>query len=303
MSGDRTKFKKEKKLIYGLHPEGILEIKIHDPKKKNAFFLQTMVQFQKVFQLANEDDRVKCIVLHGGEDFSAGNDIEAFEIGREDVEEVDEVAKDLINKGLVAFCDSFLLLEKPLVVLVKGLAIGIGFTILSMADFVYCTSTAKFFTPFMQSFQSPEGGSTVMFPKLFGPRFANELILQDRLMTAKEAFDYGFVNGVLSDIPKGDFFDLMKLPCIPKLIKNDVQTMVTAKRLFMQGLDKDHMKAVFRREGDALHKIWLDPRFPDKMMAYLLSLNNKPVQRKKKATKASATSTTATEKAKERPKL
>ncbi len=42
MSGDRTKFKYDSKLIYGLHPEGILEIKLHDPKKKNAFFKKTM---------------------------------------------------------------------------------------------------------------------------------------------------------------------------------------------------------------------------------------------------------------------
>ena len=86
MSGDRSQFKKKSKLIYGLHPEGILEIKIHDPKKKNAFFYNTMVKFAELFTEANNDDKVKCIVLHGGQMFSAGNDVEAFQIGYEDYE-------------------------------------------------------------------------------------------------------------------------------------------------------------------------------------------------------------------------
>jgi hypothetical protein len=42
MSGDRTKFQYSSKLIYGVHPEGIMEIKLHDYKKKNAFFTKTM---------------------------------------------------------------------------------------------------------------------------------------------------------------------------------------------------------------------------------------------------------------------
>ncbi len=69
---------------------------MHDPKKKNAFFFKTMQKFAELFDNANKDDRVKCVVLHGGEIFSAGNDVEAFEIGRKDLDNVSKIARDLI---------------------------------------------------------------------------------------------------------------------------------------------------------------------------------------------------------------
>jgi enoyl-CoA hydratase/carnithine racemase len=210
-----------------------LEIKLHDPKKKNAFFEKTMSRLIDLLELANRVDRVKCIVLHGGEIFSAGNDVEAFQIGRHDTDYVDAYAKLLVETRFIRFITALYDLEKPLVVLVRGFAVGISFTMLSLADFVYCTPEVKFFTPFMSSFQSPEGSSSINFPKIFGGKMANEILLLDRPITAQEALHHGFVNQVLTDIPKGEFFDLMKLPCIPKLLQNNVHTMQVAKKLMI----------------------------------------------------------------------
>jgi Delta3-Delta2-enoyl-CoA isomerase len=187
MSGDRSKFTYASKLIYGLHPEGILEIKIHDPKKKNAFFIKTMIKISELMQYANLDPKVKCVVLHGGKFFSAGNDLEAFEIGRDDIHEVRSIASESLKNGLTRLLKSLYDLEKPLISLVRGFSVGLGFTMTSLSDFVYCTPEAKFFTPFMQTFQSPEGGSSGLFPQIFGPHFSNEILLTDRIITAKEA--------------------------------------------------------------------------------------------------------------------
>lgn len=197
MSGDRTKFKYECKLIYGLHPEGILEIKFHDAKKRNSFFEKTMRRLGEILDEATIDDRIKCVVLHGGEVFSAGNDLEAFQIGRTDTENVYKFATTVLKSGLYKMLTSLANFEKPLIAVVRGFAIGLGFTMLSYADFVYCTPEAKFFTPFMQSFQSPEGGSTFHFPTLFGPRKAKEILLLDTPLSAADAQHAGFVNQVL----------------------------------------------------------------------------------------------------------
>ena len=53
---------------------------------------------------------------------------------------------------------------KPIVGLVRGKAIGIGFTMTALFDFIYCTPEAVFSVPFMASAQSPEGTSTLTFP-------------------------------------------------------------------------------------------------------------------------------------------
>lgn len=54
--------------------------------------------------------------------------------------------------------------EKPIVAVVRGGCNGIHFTPLTMADFIYCGEDAFFSAPFIQTFQSPEGLSTVNFP-------------------------------------------------------------------------------------------------------------------------------------------
>jgi peroxisomal 3,2-trans-enoyl-CoA isomerase len=130
-----------------------------------------------IFIYANRDERVKCIVIHGGDSFSAGNDVEAFQIGRDDIDNVNAIVQDVIKYAVNRMLTSLFDLEKPLVAMVQGFAIGIGFTMLSMADFVYCSPDARFFTPFMQSYQSPEGGSSKMFPEIFGPHKASEILL------------------------------------------------------------------------------------------------------------------------------
>ena len=251
-----------------------MEIKIHDPKKKNAFFHKTMIKLVELLTYANKDNKVKCVVIHGGKFFSAGNDLEAFQIGREDVDEVRSIANELLKTGLTKMLQTMYDLEKPLVMLARGFCIGLGFTMLSLADFVYCTPETKFFTPFMQSYQSPEGGSTGFFPKYFGHHLASEILLTDRLVTAKEALHAGFVNDILTNIPLvEDYFDLRLLPCIPKLLKNETQTMVNAKRL-LQAPYREQIFQVFEREGYFMYQCWSSPDFPVKMMTYLLGMKN-----------------------------
>jgi len=101
--------------------------------------------------------------------------------------------------------------------------------------------------------------------------------MNDRAISAEEALKAGFVNQILHDInPKEEYIDLMKIPCIPKLLSNNVETMVTAKRLLNQGQNREAMLDIFIREADALYTIWISKEFPRKMMIYLLSLNQRP---------------------------
>jgi len=67
---------------------------------------------------------------------------------------------------------------------VRGQAIGIGFTLTCHSTFIYCSPDAKFTTRFMQSCQSPEAASTLLFPQQFGPRLANEILLADKMVSA-----------------------------------------------------------------------------------------------------------------------
>ena len=97
-------------------------------------------------------------------------------------------------------------------------------------DFVYVGPDAHFNTPFMKTFQSPEGSSTYNFPKIMGNRLAAEVLLLDRPLTAQEAVKCGFANELipaLQDEP--EWFDIQKVPAIGKMLATDYRTLVNCK--------------------------------------------------------------------------
>ena len=95
------------------------------------------------------------------------------------------------------YCRALNYSTKPIIAIVRGGCVGIGFTVLPLFDFVYCSPDAYFMAPFMKSFQSPEGTSTLNFPLIMGKRLANEVLLLDKPLYANEAVKSGFVNGII----------------------------------------------------------------------------------------------------------
>ena len=159
---------------------------------------------------------------------------------------------------------------KPIVAVVRGGALGIGFTMLSHVHFIYCAPEATFMTPFMKSAQSPEGTSTLLFPQQFGTRLANEILLTDKVVTAKEAVHCGFANGIVDKFdPKSDWFNPSIIPVIPKLLGNDYRTLVNTMEQFNESKDIAKIEEVSKREGRALIDTWLDPSFIAKMQVYM----------------------------------
>ena len=71
------------------------------------------------------------------------------------------------------------------------------------------------------------------------------------------------------------------IPVLPKLVANDVKTMVNAKRLLNKGVNsRDKQIDVIKREAQALVDTWLDPEFPLKLIAYYELTTNKKNKKK-----------------------
>ena len=161
---------------------------------RNASTGAGQLLMSKIITAAQTDEKVKVILIHGGKYFSSGNDLKALMAGGGDTETMVKNGKwgifDCMNPYLNAINESV----KPVVGVIRGGAIGIGFTQLAMYDFLYVAPDAHFMTPFMKTYQSPEGTSTLNFPKLFGARMAAEILLMDKVVTAEEALKAGFVN-------------------------------------------------------------------------------------------------------------
>lgn len=101
---------------------------------------------------AQTDTSIKVILLHGGKYYSAGNNLDVLTSAGGDKEKEIKYGTEGIFDHMVPYVRAINQSVKPIVSVVRGGALGIGFTTLSLVDFVFVSPDAHFMTPFMQSF-------------------------------------------------------------------------------------------------------------------------------------------------------
>ncbi|CAG7832643.1 unnamed protein product [Allacma fusca] len=175
--------------------DGVRTIKLNRPEKRNAMTAEMYDAIGKSLTEANTDSATNVVVLTGsGEYFCSGNDVSNFTI----VKDIKSTA-DAACERLRACITSCINCQKPLIILVNGPAIGIGVTILGLADIVYASEGAHFTTPFSSLGLTPEACSTYTFPRIMGYTKANEVLLLNAKITARQAEATGLVSEVFPD--------------------------------------------------------------------------------------------------------
>jgi enoyl-CoA hydratase/carnithine racemase len=86
----------------------------------------------------------------------------------------------------------------------------------------------------------------------FGVRRANEILFLDRPITAKEAVACGFANAIVEDFGESDWFDVLKIPAIKKLLASDYRTVVNMKKLMIKAKDQAKLDQVIEQEAEEL---------------------------------------------------
>lgn len=119
---------------------GVLTLAINRPEAKNALYGELYLWIAKALDEADQNKDVRVIVLRGAEhDFTAGNDMKDFMgfVQNPNAGPAGQVPPFVLLKSAAR-------LSKPLIIAVKGVAIGIGVTILLQADLVFADNTASF---------------------------------------------------------------------------------------------------------------------------------------------------------------
>ncbi len=208
-------------LISTLHDNGILELVLNRPTRKNAFIGEFYMALVNALNEADQSASVKVVLLRGEQDFSAGNDLQDF---------VDNPPVD--NKA-----PAFLLLlaatnfSKPLIMAIKGVAVGIGSTLLLHADLVYADHKALFQMPFLSLGLTPEGGATLLLPERAGYLKAAEILLLAEPFNAQTAKEAGLVNQVITDDQDGNDVYAFAMKKALRLTQLPVATLKTTKQL------------------------------------------------------------------------
>lgn len=228
-------------------PTGVRHLRIVRPEKKNALTVEMYAALADALAAANTDG-TRAVVLAGeGGALTAGNDLADF------------LARPPTGPGspVFRFLRALADLAVPLVVAVRGPAVGVGTTLLLHADLAYAASDAVFLTPFTALGLVPEAASSLLMPQRIGPAKAAELLLLGRKMLADEAAAGGLVNAVVDDPEAAATEAAERLAALPPdavrqskaLLRRPLREAVDAaleaeSRVFLERLRADDTRAI-----------------------------------------------------------
>lgn len=166
---------------------GITVLTLDGPHPRNAVTDTMHSELSTVFAAAQDDPRVRVVVITGaGHIFSTGGDTASdreYETttGRTVIEEARHIIDDVIA------------MSKPLVAAINGHAVGLGATLATLADVSFMDERAKLGDPHVLAALPAGNGSAVIWPLLVGVNRAKFLLMTGELLSAEEAERFGLV--------------------------------------------------------------------------------------------------------------
>jgi len=189
--------------------DGVLEIRITRPHKKNALTAAMYAELADVINSVAGDPEVRAILLTGcGDAFTAGNDLADFL----------EHPPSGTDSPVFRFLEAISTTPQPLVAAVNGMAIGIGTTLLLHCDLVYASDKARFQLPFVNLGLVPEAAVSLLLPRAAGHARAAELLMLGEPFDAAHAESAGLLTAIVEDqaLPQKARTAAMKLAAKPR---------------------------------------------------------------------------------------
>ncbi|HSX21553.1 MAG TPA: enoyl-CoA hydratase-related protein [Gaiellaceae bacterium] len=160
------------------------------PKALNALSGELMSAVVESLEAFDADAEIRAIVLGGGERaFAAGADIAELAAG---------TALALSENGRLDLWDRIKGVRTPIVAAVSGFCLGGGCELAMLCDLIVASETAKFGQPEINLGVLPGAGGTQRLTRAVGKAVAMDMILTGRMLSAREALDFGLVARVVA---------------------------------------------------------------------------------------------------------
>jgi enoyl-CoA hydratase len=162
---------------------------LNRPKQLNALSGGLMSELVSVLLVLDADPEVRAIVLGGNERaFAAGADIAELAAG---------TPISLYQDGRIDAWDSIRAVRTPIVAAVSGFCLGGGCELAMLCDLIVASESAKFGQPEINLGVLPGAGGTQRLTRAVGKALAMDMILTGRMLSAREALDFGLVARVV----------------------------------------------------------------------------------------------------------
>ena len=171
--------------------DSIATITLNRPEKLNAWNGAMARDLNHAFAELDDNDDVRVIIVTGaGRAFCAGADLSSgggtFDTTGEGQREERRIVRPWNMK-------------KPIIAAINGAAVGVGITLPMQWDIRVAAESARMGFVFVRRGVLPEALSTWLVPRLIGVAKANELLMSGKIISAKEALEFGIVSHVWPD--------------------------------------------------------------------------------------------------------
>jgi enoyl-CoA hydratase len=179
---------------YEVDGEGIAQITLERPEKRNAMTYAMLEDFIGTVGRASEDDAARVVILTGsGGSFCAGTDLSDLQTVPGEQRGTRGGADEPQRWWPLASC------TKPVIAAVDGPAVGMGAEFTSQCDVRIASDRARFAWNFVHRGLVPDtGAGTWLLPRLIGVTNALRLLYSGEFLTADEALALGYVQKVVA---------------------------------------------------------------------------------------------------------
>jgi enoyl-CoA hydratase/carnithine racemase len=183
-------------LLYDVKDK-IATITLNRPDKLNAFTGEMIDGWAQSLASAQADDAVNVVVVTGtGRAFCSGGDVGRM---REGGTPSPLDGKNTLWEGIHRVPKTLEAMDKPVIAMVNGLAVGAGMGMSMMCDVRIAAASARFSTGYVRVGLVPGDGDTYFLPRLVGAAKALELLWTADFIEAAEAHRLGIVQRVVPD--------------------------------------------------------------------------------------------------------
>lgn len=205
----------------------IARIRINRPDRKNALGGDMRLSLAQAFDRASNDNAVRAVMLEAqGDCFCAGADVSAMG-GLSIID-----ARTRLQNHTHTMIKKLYAIEKPVVAVVRGPAVGMGLSLVLACDLAIVSDTARFSCIFARRGLAPDTGAAFLLSRLIGHAKAKELIFTSRFFSAQEARQMDIVTEVVKD----DDLERYALEYVEKLAKQPTFALAMAKKMLQFSL-------------------------------------------------------------------
>jgi len=219
---------KFKTLLFDVR-DSVARITLNRPEAVNTINVEMSKELMHAAMQCDEDPLIRAVLITGaGPIFCGGGDVKGF---ANQGENLPQHLKEITTYLHVAM--SYLVrMDPPVVAAVNGSAAGAGFSLACACDMVLAAESTGFTLAYTRLGLTPDGGATYTLTRLVGLKRMLEMALTNRLLSAKEALDWGIVSRV---VPEKDLITEAEA-LASQLAAGPTKAFGATKRLLQNGL-------------------------------------------------------------------